>query len=69
MTSHDIARLAQVSQATVSRVLRDDPKVRPATRDKVLKVLAETRYEPNAAARAFRAGRAGSIGVVALQSR
>lgn len=64
VTSHDIARLAQVSQATVSRVLRDDPKVRPATREKVLKVLAETRYEPNAAARAFRAGRAGSIGVV-----
>ena len=64
VTSHDIARLAQVSQATVSRVLRDDPKVRPATRERVLKVLAETRYEPNAAARAFRAGRADSIGVV-----
>ncbi len=63
-TSHDVARLAQVSQATVSRVLRGDPKVRPATREKVLKVLAETRYEPNAAARAFRAGRADSIGVV-----
>jgi len=64
VTSHDIARLAEVSQATVSRVLRGDPKVRPATRERVLKVLAETRYEPNAAARAFRAGRADSIGVV-----
>lgn len=64
VTSHDIARLAQVSQATVSRVLREDPKVRPATRARVLKILAETRYEPNAAARAFRAGRADSIGVV-----
>ena len=64
VTSHDIARLAEVSQATVSRVLRDDPKVRPATRERVLKVLAETRYEPNAVARAFRAGRADSIGVV-----
>lgn len=64
VTSHDIARLARVSQATVSRVLRDDPKVRPGTRERVLKVLAETRYEPNAAARAFRAGRADSIGVV-----
>ncbi|MFO1218032.1 MAG: LacI family DNA-binding transcriptional regulator [Burkholderiaceae bacterium] len=63
-TSHDVARLAQVSQATVSRVLRDDPKVRRETRERVLKVLAETRYEPNAAARAFRAGRADSIGVV-----
>jgi LacI family transcriptional regulator len=64
VTSHDVARLAQVSQATVSRVLRKDPKVRPETRDRVLRVLAETRYEPNAAARAFRTARTGSIGVV-----
>ena len=64
ITSHDIARLAQVSQATVSRVLRDDPKVSPRTREHVLKILAETRYEPSAAARAFRGGRADSIGVV-----
>ncbi len=64
ITSHDVARLAEVSQATVSRVLRDDPKVRPQTRQRVLKVLAETGYEPNAAARAFRAGRTNSIGVV-----
>ncbi|MBK7263828.1 MAG: LacI family DNA-binding transcriptional regulator [Rubrivivax sp.] len=64
ITSHDIARLAQVSQATVSRVLRDDPKVSPRTRAHVLKILAETRYEPSAAARAFRGGRADSIGVV-----
>jgi LacI family transcriptional regulator len=63
-TSHEVARLAGVSQATVSRVLRDDPKVRPDTRARVLKVLAETRYEPNAAARAFKTNRAGSIGVV-----
>lgn len=54
VTSHDVARLAGVSQATVSRVLRQDPKVRPETRDRVLRVLAETRYEPNAAVRAFR---------------
>ena len=64
LTSHDVARLAQVSQATVSRVLRKDPKVRPETRERVLRVLAETRYEPNAAARAFRTNRSGSIGVV-----
>jgi LacI family transcriptional regulator len=64
VTSHDVARLAQVSQATVSRVMRQDPKVRPETRDRVLRVLAETRYEPNAAARAFRTARTGSVGVV-----
>lgn len=64
LTSHDVARMADVSQATVSRVMRGDPKVRPETRDKVMRVLAETRYEPNAAARAFRTHRSGSIGVV-----
>lgn len=64
VTSHDVARLASVSQATVSRVLRQDPKVRPETRDRVLRVLAETRYQPNAAARAFRTRRSGAIGVV-----
>ena len=35
VTSHDVPRLAGVSQATVSRVLRQDPKVRPETRDRV----------------------------------
>ena len=64
LTSHEVARLAGVSQATVSRVLRDDQRVRPATRDRVLRVLAETKYEPNAAARAIRGRRTGSIGVV-----
>ncbi|MCL4744316.1 MAG: LacI family DNA-binding transcriptional regulator [Burkholderiaceae bacterium] len=64
VTSHEVARLAGVSQATVSRVLRDDARVRPATREKVLRVLAETKYEPNAAARAIRGRSTGSIGVV-----
>lgn len=48
----------------MSRVMRQDPKVRPETRARVLRVLAETRYEPNAAARAFRTHRSGSVGVV-----
>lgn len=45
-------------------MLRGDPKVRAQTRERVLKALAETRFEPNAAARAFRTNRAGAIGVV-----
>ncbi len=64
VTSHDVARAAEVSQATVSRVLRGDPGVRPATRERVQKALAQLRYEPNAAARAFRTSRTGVIGVV-----
>jgi LacI family transcriptional regulator len=64
MTSHEVARLAGVSQATVSRVLRQDPRVAPETRERVMRVLADTRYEPNAAARAIKTSRSGSIGVV-----
>ncbi|MFT3805175.1 MAG: LacI family DNA-binding transcriptional regulator [Burkholderiaceae bacterium] len=64
LTSHDVARMAGVSQATVSRVLREDPGVRAETRERVLKVLAEVNYQPNAAARSFRTHRAGAIGVV-----
>lgn len=48
----------------MSRVLRDDPRVSSATRERVLQALAETRYEPNAAARAFRTHRTDAVGVV-----
>ncbi|HVL54922.1 MAG TPA: LacI family DNA-binding transcriptional regulator [Burkholderiaceae bacterium] len=64
VTSHDVARVAGVSQSTVSRVLRQDPRVRAQTRDRVLRALTQTRYEPNAAAQAFRTSRSGAIGVV-----
>lgn len=64
ITSRGVAQLAGVSQATVSRVFSDDPRVKPETRERVLRVAAETRYEPNAAARAFKTSRSGSIGVV-----
>ncbi len=62
-TSRDIARLAGVSQATVSRVLANNPKVREETRQKVLAVLDSTAYVPNAQARAMRSRRSGTIGV------
>lgn len=63
-TSHDVARLAGVSQTTVSRVLRQDPTVREPTRLRVMQALAQLRYQPNAAARAIRTRRSDSIGVV-----
>jgi LacI family transcriptional regulator len=65
ITSRTIAELSGVSQTTVSRVLRDDPKVSEATRAKVLRVLEETSYVPNAWARAMRLRSTGVIGVVA----
>ena len=47
----DVAQLAGVSRMTVSRVINDDLKVRPATRTAVLAALRELNYEPNLAAR------------------
>lgn len=40
----DIARLANVSEATVDRVLHGRPNVRPATAERVLNAAAECRY-------------------------
>lgn len=64
VTSQDVARLAGVSQATVSRVLQGSAKVSPATRERVLAAMKQSGYHPNAAARAMRTRRAGTVGVV-----
>lgn len=63
-TSRDIARLAGVSQATVSRVLADKPNVNPETRERVQRVLDETGFVPNEQARAMRTRRTGNLGVM-----
>jgi LacI family transcriptional regulator len=64
LTSRGIAELSGVSQTTVSRVLAGHPNVRPATRERVLRVLAETGYSPNATAQAMRRRRTGVVGIV-----
>jgi len=53
----DVARLAGVSQPTVSRVLNNTSTpiaVSEATREKVLKAVAELGYRPNMTARSLR---------------
>jgi LacI family transcriptional regulator len=51
VTSHDVARLAGLSQSTVSRALRDDPRVAVVTRERVRAAAASLGYVPNASAR------------------
>lgn len=64
MTSRDVARLAGVSQATVSRVLHGSANIAPETRARVLAVVEQTGYQPNAAAISMRTRRTATIGVV-----
>jgi DNA-binding LacI/PurR family transcriptional regulator len=52
-TIRDVAREAGVGVGTVSRVLGDQPRVAPATREKVEAAITRLGYHPNAAAQAL----------------
>ena len=58
----DVADLAGVSRQTVSNVVNDRGGFSEETRSKVLRVIAETGYKPNRAARQLRTNRARHIG-------
>ncbi|GAA6206777.1 LacI family DNA-binding transcriptional regulator [Cognatishimia sp. WU-CL00825] len=60
----DVARAADVSVATVSRVLNTPNSVAPNTRDKVQAVITELRFTPSAAARAINSGRTRFVGAL-----
>lgn len=60
----DVARLAGVSTATVSRVLNKSQQVDPATRQKVLEAAAKLRYVPHGAARTLRSHRSKMVGAI-----
>ena len=64
VTMQEVADRAEVSTATVSRVLRNFPGVREKTRKKVLKVISELNYEINAVARSLAARRTKIIGLI-----
>lgn len=59
-----IAARTGVSTSTVSRALRADPRITPATRALVEKAAAELAYRPNALARTLQTGRSGLVGLV-----
>ena len=63
-TIRDVAALAGVSVATVSRALSGSDRVTPATREKVEAAAAQLKYRPNAVAAAMRTGRTGVVGLV-----
>ncbi len=63
-TLEEVARVARVSRATVSRVINGSPRVSPEAHDAVTRAVAELGYIPNRAARSLVTRRAGSIAVV-----
>lgn len=64
VTSKDIARKLKISQSTVSRALRGDPRVAVETAARVLEIARQMNYTPNLAARSLITRRTGTIGVV-----
>lgn len=63
-TIYDVAGAAKVSLATVSRVMNNPEKVNPETRAKVLQVIKELGYRPNAIARGLASRKTTTVGVV-----
>jgi len=64
VTSRDVARLAGVSQPTVSRALRDDPRVSEDTKRRVRESAALIGYVPSEAGRALSSGHTRRIGLL-----
>src|SRR5215216_2376865 len=62
----DVARLAGVSQKTVSRVVNGAPHVRPDLRERVNRAIKDLGYRPNVAAQALARERSHRIGVLTL---
>ena len=63
-TSHDVARLAGVSQPTVSRGLRDDPIVSVKTRRRIREAAAQLGYVPSRRGRSLSTRDTGHVAIV-----
>lgn len=63
-TSIDVARMAGVSQATVSRAFNPSSKMNPATRQKVLDAAQTLNYAPDAIARSLISNSTNIIAVI-----
>lgn len=61
MTLKDIARLANVSVATVSRTINNDGSVTPETQERIRQIIHETGYVPNYMGKQLRQARTNKI--------
>ncbi|WP_160299966.1 LacI family DNA-binding transcriptional regulator [Devosia geojensis] len=69
ITIKDVARRANVSIATVSRVVNGYAHVRPELREAVAKAIEELGYRPNGLASSFRTQQSNVVGVLLRQQR
>jgi LacI family transcriptional regulator len=63
VTIQEVADLAKVSAKTVSRVINDEPRVRAATRNRILAAIEQLNYRPNLNARGLASNRSFLIGL------
>jgi LacI family transcriptional regulator len=68
ITTKDIAKLANVSQSTVSRCLNDSSMISEKTKKRVLKIAQEHGFQFNAHARSLSANKTYTIGVILPKS-
>jgi LacI family transcriptional regulator len=64
ITIYDIAKKLNITAATVSRALNNNPKIKESTRELVLKTAASMNYKQNKLALALKSGRSNNIGVI-----
>jgi DNA-binding LacI/PurR family transcriptional regulator len=64
VTIKDVARKAGVAHTTVSRALRGNPLISPATTERVRQIASEMGYQPSAAARSLKTKRSRVLGVI-----
>jgi len=64
ITSYDIAKIANVSQSTVSRCLNNSTLVSEKTRERIYKIAQEHNFQFNSNARSLSTNRTSTIGLV-----
>lgn len=63
-TIYDIAKALNITAATVSRALNNNPRISDDTKRMVLETAAELNYKPNRLAMALKSGKSKNVGVV-----
>ncbi|KIL39092.1 hypothetical protein SD70_22510 [Gordoniibacillus kamchatkensis] len=69
VTINDVAKYANTTKSTVSRVLNDSPLVNYKTKMKVLEAIRTLGYMPSKAARSLKSGKNNVLGLVVSQQQ